>query len=436
MRPQRPHSAPTLPSRGRALPRRATLALLAILVTMLAGCGGDSNAPTATPAETPLPATDVPAATTPTNPPLPSIPDPATPVSFQVVASGFTEPTLLTHAGDGSGRIFVAEKPGRIRTLDGGMFLDISDRVINTGLQGNARELGLLGLAFHPQFATNGYFYVHYNDLAGDTVISRFQVGPDGVGDPGSEKVLLTVDQPEDHFNGGTVIFGPDGYLYIALGSGGSAPEVLANSQDLGSLLGKILRIDVDSSDPYAIPPDNPYVNNPGARPEIWVYGLRNPWRISFDPATGDAYIAEPGQFAWEWVHFQSAEPNGVPPGGVNYGWPIYEGFECFEAETCEPPPDYQPPIFAYPRGQDGGCVIIGGSVYRGAALPTLQGAYFYSDFCSAVVYIAWRDAAGQWQTATLLDLDGLVSSFGTDEAGELYILDISQGLIYQMVPA
>ncbi len=363
---------------------------------------------------------------------------------FEQVATGFIEPTYLTHASDGSGTLYVTEKRGMIYTLDGALFLDITDRVINTGLAGNARELGLLGLAFHPEFESNRIFYVHYNDRNGDTVVSRFEANSNGAGEPATERVLLALDQPEDHFNGGTILFGPDGHLYIALGTGGNRPEDHLNSQDLGSLFGKLLRIDVDAGNPYAIPPDNPYVDTAGAQPEIWAYGLRNPWRFDFDEATGDIYIAEPGQFGFEWVHYQAAGADGVPAGAVNYGWPVYEGFHCFDipsgtssdAGNCSPPENYQAPIIEYPRGQNGGCVIVGGAVYRGATVPALNGAYLYSDFCSAVVYAAWRDGAGAWQTTTLADLPGLASSFGEDESGELYLLSISDGTIYKVSPA
>ena len=419
------------------------------------GIQGPDDTPTPEPGEPT--ATETPAGDNPTEPatetleptatapPDITIPDPPNAsIRFEQVASGFVEPTLLTHAGDGSGTSYVTEKGGRIRTLNGDLFMDLTDRVIDTGLGGNDRELGLLGLAFHPDFETNGYFFVHYNDFSQNSVISRFEVNDDGAGNPDSEKVLLTARQAEGHFNGGTLLFGPDGYLYMAFGTGGNRPQDHAASQDLGSIFGKILRVDVDSGDPYAIPADNPFIDEPGARPEVWVYGLRNPWRFAFDRLTGDVYIAEPGQFGYEWVHFQAAGPNGVPPGGVNYGWPIYEGIHCFDIESetasdpgnCQPPPDYQPPILEYPRGQNGGCVIIGGSLYRGPAIPELQGAYLHSDFCSSIVSAAWRDESGAWQTATLTDLSGLVSSFGEDEAGEIYVLDIAQGLVYKMVPA
>ena len=376
--------------------------------------------------------------------PVAATPDPVNAsVRFDAVATGFVEPTLLTHASDGSGTLYVTEKRGAIYTLDGRLFMDITDRVIDTGLEGNARELGLLGLAFHPEHAANGQFFVHYNDESGNTVISRFRTNANGVGDPGSEEILLALDQPEDHFNGGTILFGPDGYLYIALGTGGNRTIDHLNSQNINSLFGKILRIDVDAGDPYGIPPDNPFAETPAARPEVWVFGLRNPWRFDFDEVTGDIYIAEPGQFGYEWVHFQAAGPNGVPPGAINYGWPVFEGTHCFdlssstssESGDCIAPLDYQPPIIEYPRGQNGGCVIIGGSVYRGTAIAQLNGAYLYSDFCSGVVSAAWRDTNGVWQSVSVGNLPGLVSSFGEDESGEVYVLSISEGAIYKLLP-
>lgn len=393
---------------------------------------GDEPTPTGTPTQADATATQPGPTSTATQAPTPpaTIFDPsAVSLAIEEVGSGFVEPTFVTDAGDGTGTLYVTEKGGTIRFLTGELFIDLTDRVINTGMSGNKREQGLLGLAFHPDFENNGYFYVHYNDFAGDTVISRFQVGPDGLGDPTSEKIILTIEQHEDHFNGGMIMFGPDGYFYIAMGTGGGAPEDFAHSQDLGSLLGKILRIDVNSGDPYGIPPDNPFVSTEGARPEIWAYGLRNPWRISFDLATNDLYIADAGQFSFEWVHFQPAGS----PGGQNYGWPIFEGRHCFEAETCDPPPNYQEPILEYPRTETN-CVIIGGYVYRGAAYPDLQGAYLFSDFCSARIWAGWRDESGAWQVQELTELDILVSSFGEDEAGELYIVDILNGSIFRLV--
>lgn len=389
-----------------------------------------TNATSPDPTDTPE--TDdatAPPRSTPTAPPQWIDFDPnAVELDLELVGSGFREPTYLTHAGDGSGEIYVAEKPGRIRYLNGDVFLDITDRVIDTGLTGNEREQGFLGLAFHPDFENNGEFFVHYNDENGDTVISRFRVEDDGLGDPDSEEIMITLDQPESHFNGGMITFGPDGYLYIGMGTGGGRDEDFAKAQDPGSLFGKLLRIDVDSGNPYGMPPDNPFIGDEDARPEVWAIGLRNPWRFTFDRATGDIYIADAGQFNWEWVHFQPADS----PGGENYGWPIFEGTHCFEADTCDPPPNYREPILEYPRGELG-CVVIGGYVYRGSDYPDLQAAYLYSDFCSSRVWAAWRDSSNEWQTAELGQLGALVSSFGEDEDGELYLLNIADGEIYHL---
>lgn len=388
---------------------------------------------TSTPTRQSATPTSEPATASPTPSPTPTVPestfDPAAvSLALELVGSGFREPTFITHAGDGSGTLYVLEKPGRIRFLNGETFLDITDRVIDTGLEGNEREQGLLGLAFHPEFESNRQFFVHYNDENGDTVLSRFTAGPEGLGNPTSEEILLTLDQPATHFNGGMITFGPDGYLYVGMGTGGGRDEDFINAQDPGSLFGKLLRIDVDSGNPYGMPPDNPYIGDETARPEVWAIGLRNPWRFSFDRATGDIYIADAGQFNWEWIHFQPADSEG----GENYGWPIYEGTHCFVAADCEPPPNYRPPILEYARGELG-CVVIGGYVYRGAAYPDLYGAYLYSDFCSSRVWAAWRDQPGEWQSVEIGQVGALVSSFGEDEAGELYLVNIADGEVYQL---
>jgi glucose/arabinose dehydrogenase len=345
------------------------------------------------------------------------------------VAAGFSEPLFVTHAGDGSGRLFVLEKIGRIRLRDGTVFLDLTDRVTSPELFSYNREQGLLGLAFHPRFAENGYFYVHYNDVNGDHVVSRFSVTRAGLGDPRSERVILTQDQPEGNFNGGMITFGPDGYLYIGLGTGGAKEELQQKAQDLESLLGKILRIDVDRGDPYGIPPDNPFVNTPGARPEIWAYGLRNPWRFSFDRATGDLYIGGPGQFQREWINFQPAGSRG----GENYGWPILEGTACWRQPSCDPS-GLELPIAEYNTYEAGNCVIIGGYVYRGPTYPLLQGAYLFGDFCSGRIWTAARDATGAWVTTEMLKSNALISSFGEDQAGELYLTDIEGGAVYRII--
>ncbi|HEX5166667.1 MAG TPA: PQQ-dependent sugar dehydrogenase [Thermomicrobiales bacterium] len=352
-------------------------------------------------------------------------------ISVEQVGSGFSQPVTLTHAGDGSGRRFVVEKTGMIRLLDGSVYLDLTDRVLAYDVRTTQHELGLVGLAFHPDFETNHYFYVHYTNQDQDHVISRFSEGADGLGDPASEKVLITYDQPDVNFFGGTLAFGPDGYLYIGMGTGTSVDADQIVAQQLDNLYGKILRIDVNSGDPYGIPPDNPFVNTPGARPEVWAYGLRNPWRFSFDPANGDVYIGSPGEFAREWINYI---PAGSAP-GKNFGWPILEGGECWEYWTGDCTTEgFELPIYVRPTYQDGNCVILGGFVYRGQLSPSLNGVYLFSDYCSGRIWGLARDAAGVWQSAELYNLAALVSSFGEDEAGEIYIFEIENGIVYRIV--
>jgi len=425
------------------------LAALLVLSLLTAGCrGGDRRtdrvlAVTLTPAPgdegtaPPMPPATAASSAVPPGSPGPRIATPnAGPpvdpariaVSIERVAAGFTQPVLITHAGDGSGRLFIVEKPGRIRLADGATFLDLSDRVLSPPLFSYEREQGLLGLAFHPRFASTGFFYVHYNDKRGEHIISRFRVRPDGLGDPTSEKLLLTQSQPETNFNGGMLAFGPDGFLYIGLGTGGTAVALQQDAQNLGSLLGKILRIDVDRGDPYAIPQTNPFAGRGGARPEVWAYGLRNPWRFSFDRATGDLYIGGPGEFKRKWINFHAA---ATPP-GQNFGWPLLEGTLCWQQATCVPQ-GIQLPIIEYNTYEDGNCVVIGGYVYRGQAHPSLRGAYLYGDFCSGRIWAAARNAAGAWVTAEAARVTALISSFGEDEAGELYVADINGGVIYRL---
>ncbi len=336
------------------------------------------------------------------------------------VAEGFRQPLFVAHAGDGSGRLYVVEKGGTIRTFDGQPFLDITGRVRSSG-----SEQGLLGLAFHPRFRENGYFYVNYTDGAGDTVIARFSRGADGRGDPGSERRLLEQDQPASNHNGGMLAFGPDGFLYLGLGDGGGSNDLYRNAQDWGTVLGKILRIDVDRGDPYAIPPGNPFVGQPGARPEVWAYGLRNPWRFSFDRATGDLYIGDVGQNRYEWVHF---EPAGSP-GGRNYGWPILEGANC-RGGACDRA-GLVTPVAEYTH--DSGCSITGGYVYRGARSPLLQGAYLFADYCTGRIWTTARDAGGRWVTTEMLRLDARISSFGEDADGEVYLTDLAASAVYRV---
>jgi glucose/arabinose dehydrogenase len=342
------------------------------------------------------------------------------------VAGGLEAPVFVANAGDGSGRLFVLEKPGTILALVGDqpsqVFLDIRDRVGSTG-----SEQGLLGLAFHPQFAANGLLFAYYTGRNGDTVISRFQANAERTAaDPASEVVLLTQEQPAANHNGGMLAFGPDGMLYAGLGDGGAAGDPWGNGQSLATVLGKIIRLDVDGGDPYAVPADNPFVGRDGARGEIWAYGLRNPWRFAFDRATGDLYIADVGQNQWEEVNVQPASG----PGGENYGWNIMEASNCFRSGTCDQA-GLVLPVAEYDHSQ--GCSVTGGYVYRGEAQPTLQGAYFYGDYCSGRIWALSQDTSGQWRASMLLDTDSQISSFGETEEGEVLVVDYG-GTVYRLV--
>ncbi|MEJ5225614.1 MAG: PQQ-dependent sugar dehydrogenase, partial [Anaerolineales bacterium] len=354
------------------------------------------------------------------------LPNPAG-FTWQRIADGFNKPLDLQNAGDGSGRIFVVEQPGRIRIIQGGQvlpdpFLDIRERVGDEGF-----EQGLLGLAFHPRYRENGFFYVNYTDNNGNTVIARFSVSATDPNraDPSSELKLLGVQQPYRNHNGGGLAFGPDGYLYIGLGDGGSGGDPLGAGQSLNTLLGKILRIDVNQGERYAIPADNPYAGSSEVYQEIWAYGLRNPWRFSFDPVTGDLYIADVGQNKYEEVNFT---PAGTP-GGLNFGWDFYEASQPFEG-TPGDPSQYVFPVAEYAHGP--GCSVTGGVVYRGAALPEFYGVYLYGDYCSGQVWGLLRTGEA-WQNQQLFRPDVRITAFGVDESGEVYLIDQSGG-IYQLV--
>ncbi len=355
-------------------------------------------------------------------------------VKLEVVADGFSAPLLVTHAGDGSGRLFVVEQDGRILILRNGdvaarPFLDITDLTEGQG------EQGLLGLAFHPRYERNGRFFVNYTDNRGDTVIEEYRgsrANPNQA-DRSSGRVLLTVDQPFPNHNGGALVFGPDGYLYIALGDGGAAGDPQLNGQRLNTLLGKILRIDVDerSGDaPYGIPPDNPFVGNAVAREEIWAYGLRNPWRISFDRVRGDLWIADVGQNNWEEIN-RARKGSGA---GANYGWNIMEGNRCFVVDVECKQEGLELPIAVY--SHDEGCSVTGGYVYRGSRYPSLQGGYFFGDFCSGTIWVL--DAAGPspQKPTEILSTEHAISSFGENEAGEIFVTDLSSGEILQVTSA
>jgi hypothetical protein len=344
----------------------------------------------------------------------------AAPVNLRPVVEGLERPVVVAHAGDGSGRLFIVQQGGQIRIFDGvqllhGSFLDLSSRV------SSGSEQGLLGLAFHPDYETNGLFFVNLTDLTGDTQILRFTVSADpNLADPASAVALLSVDQPYANHNGGQLAFGPDGKLWIGLGDGGSAGDPGNRAQSGNTLLGKILRIDVDQGLPYAIPLDNPFASDPAVRDEIWALGLRNPWRFSFDRLTGDLFIADVGQNAWEEVSFESSSSGG----GRNYGWRRMEGTHCFNPGINCNDGSLVLPILEYPHSE--GCSITGGYRYRGTSMPEHLGTYFYGDFCSGRIWGGVENIeTGAWVSTELLDSELSISTFGEDETGELYVADL-----------
>lgn len=391
-------------------------------------------APTSTPALVPTTtATAAPSPTATSIPPTPTI----TPASVSAFpeAAGFqwTEivknlqmPINLANAGDGSNRMFILEKKGLIRvirngTLQEAAFLDLRNRVGSTG-----SEQGLLGLAFHPDFEHNGFLYVDYTNKQGDTVIARFTadvtVNPaDQKADPASEKILLTIHQPYANHNGGHILFGPDGMLWIGMGDGGSAGDPHGNAQSLQSLLGKLLRIDVNTGDPYSIPTDNPFASG-GGLPEIWALGLRNPWQFSFDSLTKDLFVADVGQDKWEEIDFLPAGFSALP---ANFGWNIKEGTHPYQ-DVANPPENLIDPIFEYSHSE--GCSIIGGGVYHGKDLPEFNGVYLYGDYCSGTIWGLLRLETG-WQSQALFQTGVRITAMGTDEQGEVYFVAQNGGL-------
>ncbi len=347
----------------------------------------------------------------------------------ELVVSGIEAPVDIGAPSDGSGRLFIVERAGRIHIHQNGSllptpFLDIRNSV------GCCDERGLLGVAFHPQFASNGQFFVNYTDSAGDTVVSRFQVGADpNLADAASEQAILNIEQPFGNHNGGQLQFGPDAYLYIGMGDGGGAGDPLNLAQDTSSLLGKMLRIDVDGTAPYAVPSDNPFLQDQSTLDEIWALGLRNPFRYSFDRITGDLFIADVGQDLIEEVHVQRANT----PGGANYGWRLMEGTQCFNPSTGCNNGSLTLPAFEYGH-EAGRCSITGGFVYRGSAIKTLFGSYVYGDFCTGEIFVATENDDGSWYQEVLLATPYEISTFGQDEQGELYVADIN-GDVYRLIP-
>ncbi|NDJ76612.1 MAG: PQQ-dependent sugar dehydrogenase [Chloroflexi bacterium] len=361
----------------------------------------------------------------------------AQPAQYELVeiTSGLSRPVYLTHAGDGSGRLFIVEQSGTIWTMQDGTlldtpFLDVSGLISPEALTDRYTERGLLGLAFHPDFASNGQFFINYTDQSGHSVLARYTVsGSDpNQADLASAEQLLYVQQPFSNHNGGHLAFGPDGYLYLALGDGGSAGDPRQNGQNPTTLLGTILRLDVSTESGYLVPADNPFASGDQARPEIWAWGLRNAWRFSFDRDTGDLYIADVGQNQWEEI---SVQPAGSA-GGENYGWNAYEGTHVYSGAT--PASDVVMPVLEYDHSS-GRCSVTGGYVYRGTAIPGLQGYYVYGDWCSGTIWTARQTEDGTWEASVSLESGYNINSFGEDENGELYLLDNS-GAVLRFDPA
>lgn len=352
---------------------------------------------------------------------------------WTLISDLFENPLYLTHAGDGSGRLFVVEQTGMILIIEPGgevlfePFLDISGMLTREVFQGGYTERGLIGLEFHPNYAENGEFFIHYINQAEEQVIARYRVSADDPNraDPNSEEVILTFQDVFPNHNGGQLEFGPDGYLYISIGDGGELGDPLGNGQNPGVYFAKMLRIDPDGGDPYAIPPDNPHVDDPEHLPETWAMGLRNPWRFSFDSETGDLYIADVGETAWEEINFQPADSTG----GENYGWNAYEGTRPFNLDTPVPRGMRLPALY---YGHDMGCSVTGGYVYRGEAHPELDGFYFYGDYCSGWVWTAIRDSDGVWSSEPFMQTSFQISSFGVDQDNELYVVDY-KGDVYRL---
>jgi glucose/arabinose dehydrogenase len=362
-------------------------------------------------------------------------PDPGSPaIALELVTDQLLQPVYVTHAGDGSGRLFVVEKKGRVVTLREGApeakpFLDISALVAS-----EATEQGLLSIAFHPGFSSNGQFYLAYSDLSNNLAIVRYRVveGDPELANPESSETVLYLEHPARdrrdlrHY-GGFLQFGPDGYLYVSLGD-----QSTNGHQKQTDLRGKLLRLDVDGGSPYAVPPDNPFVGRQNARPEIWAYGLRNPWRFSFDQATGDLYIADVGRNKWEEINLQRAGSGG----GQNYGWDKMEGTHCHAWRQSEEglPCDtngFEQPIAEYDHTQ--GCAVIGGQVYRGSNFPQFIGLYFFADYCAGRIWSLQEQAPGEWRQEELMKAPFFISSFGQSETGDLYVTSTSTNSLYRL---
>lgn len=360
-------------------------------------------------------------------------------LSYQIYKTGFSSPVDITNAGDSTERLFVVEKAGRIKILDKNKnilatpFLSITSKVSSTG------ERGLLGLAFHPDYKNNGYFFINYTNTSGNTVIARYNVSANAnVADATSEKILLTINQPYSNHNGGCLKFNPmDGYLYIGMGDGGSGGDPDCYGQDSTSLLGKMLRLDINqniNTVPYhGIPSTNPYLSDPNYRDEIWAVGLRNPWRFSFDRKNGDMWIGDVGQNVKEEINYTPYSTVG----GINYGWKVMEGNYCHNNSNCNTnkfpcnDPIYAPPIFDYAHDESGGESVTGGMVYRGCDFPALHGKYICVDYASRNGWVITPQGSS---TLFPTFIPTNISAFGEDERGELFCVGLSNGTVYRII--
>lgn len=399
----------------------AFLVAAPVVIPGLACDGGSPPEPTPTPVASP--------AASPTA--EPGTPPAEGSYAFTQVAKGLKRPVFVTNAGDNSNRLFVIEKPGRIRIIKSGLLLAEPFLDMTKVVEANGNEQGLLGLAFHPDFETNGRFFVAYTAKDDANTVAEYRVASPGsdTADPTPVRVLFSIPDEYSNHNGGMLAFGPDGYLYISTGDGGSGGDPDGNGQNLNALLGKILRVDVGGAAPYAIPASNPFANRSGARPEIWAYGLRNPWRYSFDRSTGDLWIADVGQNKYEEVDFQPAASKG----GENYGWRTMEGAHCYRPSNGCSQEGLVLPVFEYTH--DEGCSVTGGYVYRGKAIPALTGRYLFADYCGSTLWGTTRSASGEFATSELGTVPEGISSFGEDEAGEVYFTVDDGGAVYRLTP-
>lgn len=412
--------------------KRQLLGYCLVGALVAAGCSNDSDGADTTAAATTDAATDSTEATTPATDPGSPVTDPTgTPAASDVqlveFVAGLSRPVDMVWR-DGDAAPYLVQQGGTIVRVRDGQVAETALDV--TALIASEGEQGLLGFDFHPSLPLA---YVYYTDRRGDTVVAEYAVADDGMLDAASARTVLQVEQPHANHNGGKIVFGPDGYLYIGLGDGGAANDPDRRSLDTGDLLGKLLRIDpaADGGDPYTIPSDNPFVDDAGARPEIWSIGLRNPWRFGFDSATGDLWIGDVGQGEWEEIDVARAADGGGK--GLNFGWSAWEGSHRFNEDQF--PDGATPPVYEYPHG-DAGCSVSGGTVYRGSAIDSLRGWYLFSDYCSGRIWALHVVDGGAPDVVELSADGGSVVAIVADPEGELYILDQANGRVVRVEPA